>query len=72
MEYLIFGFGGLRFSDQERILPRTWDGSVRFMPRLKLCLIKQNNSTSNKNYADDDDQIVSIDNENESMESDVE
>lgn len=40
------------------------------MPRLKLCLIKHNTSTSNK--TDNDDQIVSIDNENESMESDVE
>ncbi len=52
------------------MLLRNWDGSIRFMPRLKLCLIKHNNSTSNKN--DNDDQIVSIDHENESMESDVE
>ncbi|CAF0775507.1 unnamed protein product [Rotaria sp. Silwood1] len=51
---------------------RNWDGSIRLMPRLKLCLIKHNNSTSNKNDDDDDNQIVSIDNENESMDSDVE
>jgi len=49
---------------------RLWDGTVRFMPRLKLCLIKQNHSTLNK--TDNDDQIVSIDHENESMDSDVE
>lgn len=40
------------------------------MPRLKLCLVKHNPSTSNK--TDKDDQFVSIDNENESMENDVE
>ncbi len=51
-------------------LIRNWDGSLRFMPRLKLSIIKHNTSTSNKN--DNDDQIVSIDNENESMESDIE
>jgi len=49
---------------------RLWDGTVRFMPRLKLCLIKQNHLTLNK--TDNDDQIVSIDHENESMDSDVE
>lgn len=49
---------------------RKWDGSLRFMPRLELCLIKNTNSTSNKN--DIDEQIISIDNENESMDSDVE
>ncbi|CAF3333842.1 unnamed protein product [Rotaria socialis] len=72
-EYETHGFEvpELTRPDAVKVL-RTWDGSVRFMPRLKLCLIKQNNSTSNKNDAADDDQIVSIDNENESMESDVE
>jgi hypothetical protein len=36
------------------------------MPRLKLCLIKHGASTSTN------DPIVSVDNENESMENDVE
>ncbi|CAF1329425.1 unnamed protein product [Adineta steineri] len=49
---------------------RIWDGSIRFMPRLKLCLFKHNNSISNK--TDNDDQIVAVDHESESMDSDVE
>lgn len=52
------------------IIIRIWDGSIRFMPRLQLCLIKYDNSTSNKN--DNDDPIASIENDNESMDSDVE
>ncbi|CAF1127140.1 unnamed protein product [Adineta ricciae] len=46
---------------------RNWDGSVRFMPRLKLCLVKHSNSVSNKT-----DQIVDIDHESESMDNDNE
>ncbi len=40
------------------------------MPRLQLCLLKYDSSTSNKN--DNNEQLDSIDNENESMDSDVE
>ncbi|UJR37313.1 hypothetical protein I4U23_030021 [Adineta vaga] len=42
---------------------RNWDGTIRFMPRLKLCLIKHNGSTSNKT-----EQIVDIDHESDSMD----
>jgi hypothetical protein len=53
---------------------RIWDGTIRFMPRVKLSIIKQDNLTSNK--ADNDEPVisrtVSVDGEDESMDNDDE